>query len=172
MSTRPPEHAAEHASVLLDKLVRLTECDGSREILALLIETVRQHGQHAAARLLVRDGGGRFVPCHDADPPPDLDWLPAPPAPPGVAARDDGRELVVSLSRTRQTLLWVALHEAAERAAFLVPLSVFLHAAGRQLEHAYACEALQAALTRQEHSERLQRALFDIADLADRKSVV
>ena len=166
MSNRPPEPAAEHAAVLLDKLVRLAECGSSQDILTLLAAEVRQNGQYAAARLLVRDDEGRFMPCHDHDPPPALDWLTALPDPPGVAARDDGRELVVSLSRTRPTLLWAALREPAERAAFLVPLSVLLHAAGRQLEHAYAFESLQAALTRQEHSERLQRALFDIADLA------
>lgn len=169
MSNLPmqPLHT-EHASAQLAWFDRLAECEGSHAIVATLIEIARSEPHCASAQILraTSDRGTFDRLAGDPVTGQNLDWLHAVSSLGSSASSGDGRQLAIPLVDSGDILLLAGFDRPEHAPPFLQALSGLLHVAGKQLERAVATEALQATLVRLERSERLQRALFAIADLA------
>ena len=78
----------------------------------------------------------------------------------------DGRRVAIPLFRAHPAILLLAFDALPDSQRFVDGMSARLMVAGRHLDRALELADLQTSLTRLERSERLQRALFAISDLA------
>ena len=161
---RTPTKASTAA--LLDLLARLADAGSPREVAGVLAQLARERSGEAAAVVWEQDGAGRMQ-CE-----PALQWS-APQqalvhtalARPQAGLVGDGIHAALRLPDAPAVIV---LPEPAARAlqpALAQPTDA-LHVAARHLRRALEAAALEGEHKRLAHSERLQRALFAIADRA------
>ena len=79
---------------------------------------------------------------------------------------EDGRRLAIPLFQTHPVILFLSVDTRSDGQRFIDQNAAHLRLAGRNLGLALEAVDLQTALDRLERSDRLQRALFAISDLA------
>ena len=151
---------------LLDLLAHLADAGTPREVAAVLVQLVRDRGADAAATVVWEpDGKGRLQcePAIDLSEPQAALALTAL-ARPQTGVLRDGIHAALRLADAPAAILLPEPAAAVVQQALQQPTDA-LHVAARHLRRALDAAALEDEHKRLAHSERLQRALFAIADL-------
>jgi signal transduction histidine kinase len=152
----------------LELLACLADAATPREVAAVIVRLARAEPTCRAATVLwgldgLKSGGSEpQAPLDDAD--LAFARYAAMQGLPMFSA--DGRRAAIPLFRTHPAILLAAFDSLSDSQHFVDGMSAQLTVAGRHLERVLELAELRTSLQRLERSERLQRALFAISDLA------
>jgi len=168
MEHRGSAATTTNAAQQITLLSRLANADTPREVAAVIVRMAQAEPTCKAATVLWGLEGTQdpaSEPASQLDH-ADLALARSASTQPSPMFSADGHQLAIRLFRTHPAILLLTMDARADGQRLVDAMSAQLAVAGRHLRRALEAAELQASLKQLERSERLQRALFAISDLA------
>jgi signal transduction histidine kinase len=156
------------AAQQLDLLRGLADAQTPRAIASEIVRLCQSDPACNAATVLWNLDASREPECEPASPPDadEMSLVRAVAAPKGPVFLADGERIVLRLTDATAAVLLVEFDAEAEGQRFIDERADWLEIAGRHFARALEMADLRGSLKRLRRSERVQRALFAISDLA------